>query len=269
MESCPEISRGFPSDVRFIQIDDIDQCLLFVAVGYGSCLNPKVDLTDPRWFHAAVWRDDLRELHERGLISGISQITAYEAALRYYERNRDLHVEIDGSLRALNLPRPQLEDYDQDEPGVEQISAQGIAVTSVSADILVSLARPLNDLEHEIQRRAESLLSIPLYDTAIREAGIILEMRLREITESASFGQGLIEEYYKLLFSRYGGKPGAIFKVLRGELRTIFKFIRNDFAHAVRDISNGPCRVLLDRTSSALEVVNQIELVERGDVESA
>ena len=132
----------FPSNVRFLQIDDIDQCLLFVAAGTGSCLEPKGDLTDPRWFHVAVWRDDLQELNERGLISGVSQITKYEAALGYYERNKDLYVESDGGLRPLNLPRPQFEDYDQDEPKVAQISAPGIAVTSASADILVSLARP-------------------------------------------------------------------------------------------------------------------------------
>ena len=103
-----------------------------------------------------------------------------------------------------------------------------------------------------------------MYDTVIRESGIILETRLREITASASFGQALIEEYYKLFCSRFGGKPRAIFKVLRGELRTIFKFIRNDFAHALRDISNGQCRVLLDRTSSALETISQIELADNG-----
>jgi len=258
----------FPSNVRFIQIDDNDQCLLFVAAGSGSCLHPMGDLTDPRWFHVAVWRDDLSELHERGLISGVSEITAYEAALKYYERNKDLYVELDGNLRPLNLPHPKFEDDDQDEPKIAQVSAEGIAVMNASADILVSLARPLIDLEAEIRRRAEPLLSIPLYDTAIREAGIILETRLREITASASFGQALIEEYYKFLCSRYGGKPRAIFKVLRGELRTIFKFIRNDFAHALRDVSNGQCRVLLDRTSSALEAINQIEILERGGGDS-
>lgn len=69
----------FPSNVRFVQISDIDQCLLFVAIGSGSCLEPKGDLYDPKWFHVAVWRDDLRELHERGLVSGVSLITEYEA----------------------------------------------------------------------------------------------------------------------------------------------------------------------------------------------
>ena len=88
-------------------------------------------------------------------------------------------------------------------------------------------------------------------------------MRLSEITASALFGQSLIDNYYKLLCSRYGGRTSAFFKLLRSELRTIFKFIRNDFAHALRDITEGQCRILLDRTSSALQKVNDIELAER------
>jgi hypothetical protein len=96
-----------------------------------------------------------------------------------------------------------------------QVGAQGIAVTSAGAEILVSLARPLTELEAAIRQRADPLLSIPLYDTVIREAGVILESRLREIVASASFGQALIEEYYKLLCSRYGGKPRARFATSR------------------------------------------------------
>jgi len=65
-----------------------------------------------------------------------------------------------------------------------------------------------------------------MYDTAIREAGIVLESRLRETTASISFGQSLIEEYYKLISSWFGGKPGAIFNVLPGGPRAIFKVVR-------------------------------------------
>ena len=67
----------FPSIVRFLVLGDIDQCLLFVSVGSGSCLEPTGDLRDPKWFRVVVWRDDLRELHERGLISGVSLVTVW------------------------------------------------------------------------------------------------------------------------------------------------------------------------------------------------
>jgi hypothetical protein len=124
-----------------------------------------------------------------------------------------------------------------------------LAMTNPSAEILVSLARPLDELVTTIRQRAEPLLLISYYDTAIREAAMILESRLREVTGSVGFGPALVDEYYKLLCSRYQGKPRAIFKIFRGELRTIFKFVRNDFAHALHDITNDQCRVLLDRIS--------------------
>jgi hypothetical protein len=252
----------FPTKISFRRIDDIDRCYLLVAVGSGPCLEPAGDLYDAKWFHVAVWHEDLFELHQRGLISGVSLLTEYEAALAYYEKHKNLFVEIDGQLRPLDLPLPKPDDYEQDRPTVPQFAADGIAVTSISAETMVSLARPLSELGTAISQRAAPLLSIAFYDTAIREAGIILESRLREVTGSSLFGQNLVDEYYRLLCSRYQGNPRAIFKVLRSELRTIFKFVRNDFAHALHDITNGQCRVLLDRISLALERINEIELVE-------
>lgn len=253
----------FPSKVNFRQIGDIDQCYLFVAAGTGPGLEPKGDLRDAKWFHVAVWYDDLFELHKRGMISGISLLTEYEAALAHYEKSKDLFIEIDGQMRPVDLPRPERDDYEQEVPTVPEIAAEGIAVTNASAEILVSLARPLDELVTTIRQRAEPLLLISFYDTAIREAAIILESRLREVTGSVGFGQALVDEYYKLLCSRYQGKPRAIFKILRGELRTIFKFVRNNLAHALHDITNDQCRVLLDRISLALEGINEIESVQR------
>jgi hypothetical protein len=255
----------FPAKVRFQRLDDIDQCYLFVAVGTGPCLEPVGDLYEGRWFHVAVWHADLLELHERGLVSGLSFQTEYEAALAYYEKHKDLFVEIDGQLRPLDLPRPEIDDYDEERPTVPQISADGIAVTGASADALVMIARPLSEIGAAIRQRAEPLVSISFYDTAVREAGIILESRLREVTGSTNFGQGLVDEYYKLLCARYQGNPRAIFKILRSELRTIFKFVRNDFAHALHDITKDQCHVLLDRISTALERINEIELAEHGE----
>ena len=88
-------------------------------------------------------------------------------------------------------------------------------------------------------------------------------MRLREITGSETYGQTLVGEYYKRLCLQCEYGPTAVFKILRGELRTIFNFIRNDYAHALREISDGPCRVLLDRISSVLSMIERAELESR------
>jgi hypothetical protein len=254
----------FPSRVRFKKIDDIDRCYLLVIIGSGPCLQPKQPLSDTRWFHVALWHRDLLELRRRGLISGVTLRTEYERALDHYERHKDLVVKIDGQFRPLDMPRPERDDYEYDNPTVPEITADGITLTSSGREILASLARPLSELQAGIRERVEPLLSISSYDTAIRETAIILESRLREITGSDLFGQALVEEYYKRLCLRNQNNPRAIFKVLRGELRTVFKFVRNDFAHAIHEITDSQCRILLDRISLTLEKINEIEAVESG-----
>jgi hypothetical protein len=68
----------------------------------------------------------------------------------------------------------------------------------------------------------------------------------------------LIEEYYQRLCSQNRGKPTAFMKVLRSELRTLFKLIRNDFAHSLQQITSAQCGILLDRISKTMHTVNQI-----------
>ena len=53
-ESALRSLAAFPLSTRFRQIDEIDRCLLFVAVGEEKCLKPQDDLFDSRWFHVAV-----------------------------------------------------------------------------------------------------------------------------------------------------------------------------------------------------------------------
>ncbi len=48
--------------------------------------------------------------------------------------------------------------------------------------------------------------------------------------------------------------PQAWLKVLRSDLRTSFKFVRNEFAHNVIDISRSRCLSLLERMSELYEV---------------
>ena len=135
-------------------------------------------------------------------------------------------------------------------------------MTPEASDVLRRLARPFEQLDPAIRERIKPLLDLPYHDTAVREASVVLESRLRVINKSSSYGQKLVEEYYDYLCARNHGRSTAFFKVLRGELRTVFKFVRNDFAHALHDITDSQCRALLDRISRALEMVNHVESVE-------
>ena len=55
---------SLPRGTSFFQIDDIDQCLLFVA----GVTPPKQDPYDSRFSHVAAWHEDLVQL-ETGRIS--------------------------------------------------------------------------------------------------------------------------------------------------------------------------------------------------------
>jgi hypothetical protein len=250
---------SFPSKIRFREIDSIDRCSLLVAVGSGSCLEPSGNLFEQRWFHVAVWHTDLRELHERGLVSGLSLLSEYEAALEHYERFNGSFYEDDGKLYPVNPPLPRREDFENSELCEPRISPSGIEVTKVGADLLLSLSRSVSELHPDIAQRVQPMISIKYYDSAVREAAIILESRLRDFTKSDEFGIKLVEACYRKLCNGNPNKAAAFFKVLRGELRTIFKFVRNDFAHALHDITHVQCCALLDRISIALEAIDEIE----------
>jgi len=168
--------------------------------------------------------------------------------LAYYHKVKDLVLQTAEGPKRLELPYPQADDSDDQRPTVLQIANEGLGLTPDALRALQSLARPIDALEPTIRERAIPLLSIPLLDTAVREAGVILESRLRDATASSSYGQTLVEEYYAHLCSRDGGRATAASTVLRAELRTLFKFVRNDFAHALREITATQCHVLLDRS---------------------
>jgi hypothetical protein len=251
----------FPRAVRFLQLEDIDHCLLLLVTGSGACLEPQGDLFNEKWFHVAVWRNDLTKLADQRFVTGVTLLTEYEEAMAYYIQHRDLLAKKGGELHELNLPRPKREDYDEDRPKGVRISPDGIGVTDVGFQANLEAACPLESLEPEIKERVGPLLAIPLLDSAVREAGVILETRLREVVKTQAFGQDLVREYFNLVCSRRGVGSSAFLKVLRGELRTLFKFVRNDFAHSLREISETQCRSLLDRMSQALAKVNEIQRV--------
>lgn len=246
----------FPTDVHFEKIDDIDRCFLLVAVGSGPSLVPRGDLYDPKWFHVAVWHEDALELDRRGLIEGITIRSQYEAALDYYNKYKNVLFKSEDGVREHSLPPPDPNDFEADATPAVELSS--ILLTSAVEETLLEITEPMGNLVAEIRERVHPLFDIAMYDTAVREAGVILESRIREVTATELYGQMLIEEYYQRLCSQNRGKPTAFMKVLRTELRTLFKFVRNDFAHSLQQITSAQCGILLGRISETMHTVNQI-----------
>ncbi|MFF2601277.1 hypothetical protein ACFVVB_19590 [Streptomyces californicus] len=79
----------FPEGVEFVPVDDIDQCRLFEARGYGQ-RNPQ----ERDRYYVACRLEDLRLLAEAGLITGMRFLTERE---REIERREELRWSFTGA----------------------------------------------------------------------------------------------------------------------------------------------------------------------------
>lgn len=265
----------FPHGTTFTKLDDIDQCVLFVAADYA-----RGDPWSEAAFHVAIWHRDLLELSASGLVSGVVPATEREWELR---KRDDLREELRDQFTREGIvfsgdPLESLgsvirgewvpsyaelppEDDDDDEfagwpthvifqPGI------GITITELGWRHLEQ-ALQRQPATAPALRRAHALLDLEYHDTAVREAAVALESRLRAATKSDKYGQTLVDEYLRQLGSRRR-LSNAESKVLRVRLRTAFKFIRNEFAHELVTIPRDRALALLARLSVLIEDVDQL-----------
>ena len=107
---------AFPRGVEFVEVDNCDRSILFVAdISSGALSKPYQS-----YLHVCSWHEDLIDMHNRGFITGVELVTqnAYECG-RWNkvldEHNTDkLYTKIDGELR--EIPCPAREPDDDDEP---------------------------------------------------------------------------------------------------------------------------------------------------------
>ena len=118
------------------------------------------------------------------------------------------------------------------------------------------MAEQRERIHADIQQRVDDLVALGRYDTAVRDACVLLETRLKEITGTTLFGQQLVEKLYADLAAseRY---VSSHLKTLRAELRTVFKFVRNEYAHNLKQITEEQCYAILLRISLSYEALQQ------------
>ena len=106
--------------------------------------------------------------------------------------------------------------------------------------------------------RFEKLIDIEMYDSAIRDAGAVLETALREATGSSSsqYGMRLVDIFVRKLENDQRYSNSAV-KRFRTDLRTAFKFVRNEFAHEIVDVPHDRALALLVRFASLIESVKE------------
>lgn len=114
------------------------------------------------------------------------------------------------------------------------------------------------DLAPQLLARVETLLYSALFDTAIREASVLLEGSLRDLVGAGreSYGLQLVEKCF--------GRKSQIFPdsmtnaerlELRNEFRLFFKHIRNQISHGDLNLDDITCTRILRRCSNLLRVV--------------
>jgi hypothetical protein len=248
---------AFPQGTSFTSIDDIDRCNLFLV---GVKCSNREDPFDQRNFHVAIWHKDLLELSSEGFVEGVSAVNAR----RWEEVNRselpagDLYFKrSDGTMQAFSLP--PLEDYCEDDMFWPEFAPGGIAVTaSGRTQAASSLAQAAGD--HTILgQRVQRLLGLSFFDIAVREACVALEHEIKTYLNSEKWGDALVEEF--ILRLRDGGRLlESHLRVLRAQIRTAFKFIRNDFMHNFVDIDDTQCRAILFRLARTKVVVDHLVL---------
>ncbi|MGI4864295.1 MAG: hypothetical protein ACRYFZ_10265 [Janthinobacterium lividum] len=169
---------NFPLDTKFYQVDDIDRCKLLINI------NPK-SIADPfnyDNYHAAIWHEDLVELHNMNFVSGVLVQTDYEFEMARFEKlkkefnakeNEDgdliFYFEKDGKMKDLVYSRPA---YDEEDVFYSKSCAIIEGEISLTKDGIAALLDMVKSIQYtsEVTDLVNPILEIKKYDTAIREA---------------------------------------------------------------------------------------------------
>jgi len=116
-----------------------------------------------------------------------------------------------------------------------------------------------------LRERIEPLLQSPM-DTMIREAGVVLEDRLRSVGEAGSDLDGvklvdalLNPKTPKLVFSSHPGEQDGVRMLFRGAMQ----FIRNPPMHKLIEYPQSTARLLIRLIDSLLQLLSEVKPRER------
>jgi len=221
-------------------------------------------------YHAAVWHEDLVELQSMNFISGVLGQTDYDFEMARFEElkkifnakeNEDgdliFYSEMDGKVQELIYSRPT---YDEEDVFYSKTCAaiEGeISLTQDGVTALLDVAKYIQ-YTNEVADLVNPILKIKRYDTAIREASLLLESSIKNFYGINNYGQNLIDYHIEDIVNKNGGYYSAAIKCYRGELRSIFKFIRNDFAHNFKIITKNQCQLMLARIDETYQEFKEV-----------
>jgi len=261
---------NFPKDTKFFEVDDIDRCKLLI---YRKPKNES-DGLESSDYQVCAWHEDLIKLSRLGLISGPSEVTEFEFDLHRFNQLKNVFgakVELDnfgnlifytkdenGKLVQRLYHKPLEQNYeDQGEFRDLVLIPEYVEITESGYQKLTQLASE-SKIGEELNGLTAPLISLNRFDTAIREASLLLEINIKKLHNKPSlFGHKLIDHHIKDVIRRNDNFNSASIKCYRGELRTAFKFVRNDFAHNFRVLTLEQCKLILNRINDVLEAFHE------------
>ena len=247
---------NFPRGSFFSKIDDIDQCILFIYGGSSKVYDPFHFIN----FHVAIWHKDLIQIQRDGLIEGVSATTEnkwFKDRTKEYHDKDLYYKDVHGNLH--KIPPLNPDEYDDEWENMALISSRGIQLTQVGIERLHTLIlSSKNSIDSNLLEKVFPLIKAELYDAAVRNACVYLESLFRDFSNSSQlYGDRLIKHYFEEL-SKRKEFISAYVKVFRNEVRAVFKFVRNEYAHKFKEIEFDQCYAILMRISSIVESVKSI-----------
>ena len=234
----------YPRGTVFLAVDDIDRVLLLLAERYRV---HRDDYHDDN-FYAAAWHEDLRGLQDDGLVTGLEwgreedwRWARWRKVVSGLPPGAQIFSRLpDGTL----VPIPPPPEPDGDDDGDDYLDfpidrswpllrdgADRLTVTDAG---WAKLEEHLHDslTLHPDLHRVSTLLKLGFTDSAVREAAVTLEWMLRGLLRTDTIGAKLAS----LVTARMqqSGLDEAHQRIVSTRLRTVFKFVRNEYAHNVR-----------------------------------
>lgn len=244
---------AFPTGTAFIAVDHIDQSALFIARVRGADLDKPLAA---RNFHIAIWYEDLIDLDRRGFVDGIKRSPRARIE-QYWQR---LLSEVPEGARVgyrgadgefVPLEKPDLDSY-SDDPVYDEFVASGsdrLTITPAGRDFLLQeLIATKSNIMTSLGDRVADLFGHKYYDTCIREACVQLEHEIRVRTGADAYGDKLVELFIEKVRSDKKYLESFV-RSFRQELRAVFKFIRNDFMHNLREADSASALAVLFRVA--------------------
>lgn len=279
---------NYPYETKLYKVEIVGAIMCFLTNKKEAKKN--VVNFDQNLLYTAVFIDDLIELCELGYIEGAEPVTEFGFKLDQYHELIDSGLSVlengdllfctkseDGSLEKHTLKKPRLEDYVCDYLGEDweedyrdemirdyESGNKGFIRIEESIRITESGYEKLLELSsnwkapHELEVLARPLIEIKYFDTVIRDVAALIETKLKSFHGVNKFGYDLINHHIKKCIEYNSGKLNAGIKVYQQELRTLNKFVRNDFMHNKFSIDEKNFNFIFQRQCDVFNYMNRV-----------